>query len=268
MDSEDKAIIDQAGILVGNYAVNTLRSILRNYVGSRALGFSGDNDMYSLYSQVGMKINDSRRIDFDRDLFKQELNTNPDEIVKLFSANKAGSLDNNDFIYMSGTGDTKAGNYEFKVEYNASGDLSYVEYKDRTTGITYNSIGNKDIRINATDGNFTVFAGGARGVAITGAGVPTPGSTHSFSLSIKDGKAKTFEEDLKTLFDENTGLTKVLEKNYEDIIKNIDKRIDREMMRVEQVKKRLELRFATLETNMQNWNGQMERLQQQLAQLQ
>ena len=265
LNDEEKADITQAGVLVGNYAVNMLRSALRSFVGTRASGFDADNDMYSLLNQIGIRSNDNRRLDFDRDGFKRALNANPEEVIQLLSADCNGYLDNNAFIYMSGTNDTQAGLYDFKVEYDSADNIIGVSYEDKTTGKTYTSVGNTDIRISADKQSFTVFAGSARGVAIQGV---SPGTgEHLFTLSVKDGKAKSFDEEINRLFDEHTGLTKVLEKNYENIIRNIDVRIDREYLRVLQVKSRLERRFANLEVNMQNYNGQMERLQQQLAQL-
>ena len=265
LDSEEKAVISQAGVMTGNYAVNMLRSALRGFVGSRASGFSGDDDVYSLLTQVGMESSTNGRIDFDRDEFKRALNTNPDDVIKLFSAQRDGSLDNNNFIYIAGTNDTQSGIYDFTVNYDASGNISFVSYLDKTTGKTYSTNNPSEIRISTDGKNFTVFGGGARGAAIQGVG--DLNGSQTFTLTVKDGKALSIDDELKRLFDENTGLTKVLEKNYENIIRNIDVRIDREMMRVDQIRKRLEMRFANLEVHMQNWNGQMERLQQQIAQL-
>jgi flagellar hook-associated protein 2 len=264
LNDEGESDIRQAGILVGNYAVNILRSNLRKFIGGRASGFHPDNDVHSLLTQVGLSSNDqSRRLDFDRDMFRNELNRNAESVIKLFSANREGYLDNNDFIYMSGTNDTKSGIYDFNVEYSEPNVISRVTYFDRATGITYTS-DNDDIRISADRRNFTVFAGGARGAAIMGVNAD---GENSFTMTIKDGKAKTFDEDLNKLFDPNTGITKVLERNYENIIRNIDKRIDRENMRLVQVRKRLEMRFANLEVRMSQWNGQMDRLQQQIRSL-
>jgi len=266
LDSEGKSDIDQAGVLTGNYAVNMLRSSLRGFVGSRASGFSADNDIYSLLTQVGLSSSTNGRINFEREEFKRALNENPEDLIKLFSAQREGSLDNNNFIYIAGTNDTKSGIYDFNVNYDPLGNITFVSYKDKVTGKTYTSTGNTDIRISENGKTFTVFAGSARGAAIQTVG--NNSTVETFSLTVKDGKSLSFDEELKKLFDENSGITKVLEKNYENIIRNIDVRIDREMMRVEQVRKRLEKRFANLEVNMQNWNGQMERLQQQLGQLQ
>jgi flagellar hook-associated protein 2 len=265
LDEEGRANINSAGILTGNYAINILRSNLRKFIGGRAAGFNPEVDSHSLLSQVGLVSNHmTRRLDFDRDEFIRELNTNADSVIKLFSANREGHLDNNDFIYMSGTNDTKSGIYDFKVEYSDVNVISRVTYTDRATGITYSSEGNRDIRISADGKNFTVFGGGARGAAIMGVNVD---GDHTFTMTVKDGKAKTFEEDLDKLFDSQTGITKVLERNYESIIRNIDKRIDRENMRLVQIRKRLEMRFANLEVNMSMWNGQMDRLQAQMGSL-
>lgn len=270
LDDKGEANIDAAGVLVGNYAVNILRGNLRKFIGERGKGFDPDTDPYSLLTQIGLSSNDNKRIDFDREIFKSELNGNPQAVIDLFSANKVGSIDNNNLIYMSGTNDTKAGLYDFTVNYKSDGmggyldEIESVYYTDRSTGITYNSLENKDIRVSSDKKSFTVFSGGARGVAILNA---SGTGTENFSLRVKEGRARSFDDEIERLFHEETGLTKVLERNYENIIRNIDKRIDRENMRLLQVKKRLEMRFANLEVNMSNWNGQMERLQQQMRSL-
>ena len=267
LDAEGQSDINAAGILTGNYAVNMLRSALRRFIGIRAVGFDADRDVFSLLTQVGIRSNDQRRIDFDRDEFRNALNSNPEALIKLFSADGEGALDNNNFIFRSGTSETRAGIHRFSVEYNDLGQISRVSYTD-STGQTFSSDNPSEIRISSDNPNvFTVMAGSARGAAIEAVAGMNPNTTQTFNLTVKDGKGKTFHEELNRLFDENTGLTKVIERNYELIIRNIDRRIDRENMRVLQVKRRLEMRFARLEVNMSIWNGQMERLQQQLRSL-
>lgn len=270
LNEDNEADIDSAGVLVGNYAVNILKSTLRTYIGERADGFDADSDTYSLLTQVGLSTNDSNRLEFDIDVFKTELNENPSEVIQLFSADKVGSIDNNNLIYMSGTSETKAGIYDFTVNYVEDGfggytdEIASVSYTDKNTGITYDSTDNKDIRIATDKKSFTVFGGSARGVAILNV---SGSATEEFTLAVKQGKAISFDEELTRLFDDDTGLTKILEKNYETIIENIDRRIEREESRVLQVKKRLELKFANLEVNLSNWNSQMESLQSQISSL-
>ncbi len=270
LNEEQEADINAAGILVGNYAVNMLKSSLRTYIGERGNGFDADKDMYSLLTQVGLGSGDKSRLEFDREVFINELNKDPSAVVQLFSADKVGTIDNNNLIYMSGTNETKAGIYDFTVNYVEDGmggytdQIASVSYTDKNTGKSYSSTGNKDIRIAADKKSFTVFSGGARGVAILNV---SGTASEKLSLTVKEGKAISLDKEIDRLFDDETGITKILEKNYETIIKNIDRRIEREESRVLQVKRRLELRFANLEVNLSNWNSQMQSLQSQMTSL-
>lgn len=264
LNENSEAVIDEAGVLVGNYAVNIVKSKLKTYVGQRGNGFDAVNDDYSLLTQVGLSTASDNTMEFDRELFIQKLNESPDEIIDLFSADSVGSVDNATFIYNSGLSTTKAGNYEISADFT-NDELTFVKYRKVGSDTWYTSTGNSDIKISADKSYFTIFAGDARGVMISTANGGN--STQTTTLNIKEGKARTFENEMDILFDENEGTTKVLINNYESIIKNIDKRIDRENMRLEQVKSRLEDRFARLETNMQTLNSQMSRLQSQISSL-
>ena len=274
LDEEGDANMHAAGVLVGNYAVNMLRSALRAFIGSRAEGFNSDTDTYSLLTQIGLNSNHvTKRLEFDRDEFKAQLNSNERDVVRLFAADSETSLNTRGFSIepaILGLSNYQSGNYDFNVDYNADGTLSHVSMFDPSTGETYTSddfLTQRQIRIAEDGKSFSIHVGGLRNMIINNVQLSASSQVDMFTLTVKDGKAKSFDNEINKLFDETTGITKVLEKNYESIIKNIDKRIEREYMRVLQVKKRLELRFARLEVNMGNWNGQMERLQQQMRQL-
>jgi len=255
-------VIDKGGILVGNYGVNIVKTRLKTFIGQRANGFDSVNDDISLLTQVGITTGSDNLIDFDREAFMQQLNENPDDVINLFSADNMGVTDNATFNYASGLSTTKAGEYEIEATFNDN-DLSFVKYRKKGDSTWYTSTGNKDIKISEDKSYFTIFNGDARGVMINTANGGT--GTQTTVMNIKEGKSRTFDNDMDILLDDDTGTTKVLTKNYESIIENIDKRIVRENMRLEQIKSRLTERFGRLEASMQELQGQMSRLQSQIA---
>ena len=274
LNEDGEAQMQAAGVLVGNYAVNMLRSALRSFVGGRASGFDADGDMFSLLTQVGLESNHlTRRLDFDRNVFIEALNTNESDVVRLFSADSEASLSTRGFSIepgILGMDNYLPGNYSFDITYTTDNKIASVTMYDPTTNQTYRSgstIEPQEIRISDDGMSFSIHVGGAKNMIINNVQIGIADPVKNFTMTVKDGKAKSFDEEINKLFDETTGITKVLERNYEHIISNIDKRIEREYMRILQVKKRLEIRFARLETNMANWNGQMERLQQQIRSL-
>jgi len=262
LDEDSEAVIDKGGILVGNYGVNIVKTRLKTFIGQRANGFDSVNDDISLLTQVGITTGSDNLIDFDREAFMQQLNENPDDVINLFSADNMGVTDNATFNYASGLSTTKAGEYEIEATFNDN-DLSFVKYRKKGDSTWYTSTGNKDIKISEDKSYFTIFNGDARGVMINTANGGT--GTQTTVMNIKEGKSRTFDNDMDILLDDDTGTTKVLTKNYESIIENIDKRIVRENMRLEQIKSRLTERFGRLEASMQELQGQMSRLQSQIA---
>ncbi len=264
LDEKDEASTEDSGILVGNYGVNIVKSKLRSYIGERAVGFDSDEDTYSLLTQVGLTSGDDKRLAFDREAFIDALNDNPDKVVELFSADKIGSTDNSIFTYTAGLSTTKAGTYEVETVFE-NDEIKTVRYRKKGDSTWYDSTKNKDVKISTDKTYFTIFGGDARGAMISTANGGT--GTQTMEFRVKEGRAQTFENQMDELFDNTEGITKVLTNNYEGIIKNIDKRIDRENRRLVQVTSRLQEKFARLETNMQNLNGQMSRLQSQLSSL-
>ncbi|HOQ79528.1 MAG TPA: flagellar filament capping protein FliD [Candidatus Cloacimonadota bacterium] len=263
LNEKNEAVSDKGGVLVGNYAVNIVKNQLKTFIGERAVGFDGNEDL-SLLTQVGIKTGENNKVEFDRSEFLKILNENPDAVVNLFSADNIGTTDNSTFHYTSHLSTTKPGVYEMEAEFE-NGEIKFVKYRKVGENKWYTSEGNKDIKISEDKSYFTIFGGDARGVMITAVDGGT--STQKTTMSIREGKAKTFDKEMDILLDEDTGTTKVLTKNYENIIKSIDKRIARENMRLEQVRSRLSNRFARLEANMQQLQGQMNRLQSQIESL-
>ncbi|MCB5249822.1 MAG: flagellar filament capping protein FliD [Candidatus Cloacimonetes bacterium] len=260
LNENDEAVTEKGGILVGNYAVNIVKDKLKTFIGERAIGFDGNEDL-SLFTQIGIKTGDKNKIEFDRDAFIKELSTNPDAVINLFSADNIGSTDNSTFHYTSHLSTTKAGVYEIEAEFD-NGEIKSVKYRKQGSNQWFTSDDNKDIKISEDKSYFTIFGGDARGVMVSAIDGGT--GIQKTTMSIREGKAKTFDREMDILLDEDTGTTKVLTKNYEGIIKNIDKRIERENMRLVQIRSRLTNRFARLEANMQQLQGQMNRLQSQI----
>jgi flagellar hook-associated protein 2 len=280
LDENNEAVTDASGVLVGNYGVNMLRGIMRNFIAMRATGFHQDHNLLFLLPQVGVRSPSrylgmgvtgadrnlgNRGIEFDRDLFREVLNRNPNDVISLWTADRQPAISNSNFNFISGTSTTQAGIYRFTVRRDDENSVPMIEYHCSVTNQTFSSE-NGDIIYG--NGTFTIINGGARGAAIQIAGNLGPGATETnFTLQIKDGQAKTFNAELERLFHPETGITNIIKNNYESIIRTLEQRIDRENQRVLQVQRRLEMRFSRLEVNMSIWNGQMDRVQAQVSSL-
>jgi flagellar capping protein FliD len=81
------------------------------------------------------------------------------------------------------------------------------------------------------------------------------------------GVASRLLEKLEKLTDSETGIANVLYKNYEGIIKNIDKKIEQEEKRIAMVRQRYEEKFARLEALLAQLEGQSTAVESQIANL-
>jgi flagellar hook-associated protein 2 len=253
VDENDEAVSGKSGILVGNYGVTMVEGEMMSFIGRRPTGFNANEDLL-LLPQLGLSTGDKGLLEFDEDVFKDKLNEDADEVVNFFTADKIGSTTNNEISFSSATGLTEAGIYNYSIEVNAAGEATSARYwKDGET-----SADGWDLAISS-DGKFaTATSGDAKGMALQVVG----GSNQTYNgvVSIKQGKAHEYDETVDKLIDEDEGTIKVLLKNYEDIITNIDNKIENELDRVKQVEKRLKAQFARLEVTMQETNSQMQRL--------
>lgn len=260
LNDNDEAKTSESGALVGNYGVNMTKSALKTFIGSSAIAFDSDVDGYSIFPQIGISTNADGSIAFDEELFKQELGKNPDQVVALFTANKAGITNNNAISYLSGTGLTKEGKYQVHATFDSATHLVTSGYYTEEGSSTQYAMS-----VSADGLYLTAKTGNAKGMAIQG--VWNGNTSETALVRIRKGKAQEFDTKMNELFDDDSGITKVLEKNYESIMKNIDKRIDRELLRVEQVKTRLEEKFSRLEVNMQKASSLSDKISSQISSL-
>ncbi len=255
-DNNGEASTDESGVLVGNYAVTMVKDALKSFIGRTAIGFNGSNDPYTLLPQIGLFTNATNQLELDVTKFKEEMAKNPDKVVELFSAAKIGVTDNSNLSYLSGTDLTQGGEYD--VESSIVGGVLSGRYRKVGDDTWYT--------LKSGEGKYLTFmTGDAKGAALVMN--TTADGTYNTTLRIKEGKSQEYYKKMDTLLDDDTGIIKVLEKNYEDIMKNIDKKIERELSRVETVKNRLEAKYAKLEVTIQNYNSMSERIKSQIGSL-
>lgn len=259
LDEQGEADTSQSGVLVGNYVINILENNLRSFISSPAIGFKDSVDDYTILPQVGVSTDFNGNLEIDEELLRQELSDNPDGVADLFTNNKQVVSNSTYFSHYSSTSSTNEGEYVFEANFDGGGNLTGGRYRKENESTWYT--------LTEEDGKYlTASKGDAKGIAmhVTWDGSST---TQTSDVRIKYGKAREFYRDFDELLDEDEGITKVLIDNYENIMENIDKRIERELDRVKQVEARLKAKYANMEVTLQEQNSQMERLQQTIASL-
>ncbi len=260
-DDEGEAESDESGELVGNYGVYSVESDMKLFIASRAEGFQDGLDEFILLPQIGISTGDNSQLEVDEEALMDALNNNPEAVVSLFSDDNVGVVSGANVAYAGGTSSTEPGYYHFKINVDGSGEATSATYwEDGDT-----EADGWTMKIDSSGKFATATSGSAKGMAlqITG-GVST---TLEGTVRIRQGKAKEFEELKEKISNSESGTLKVLTKNYENIMDNIDVKIERELRRVEMVEKREKNRYARLEVTIQSYNSQMESLQSELAKL-
>ncbi|MCD4829190.1 MAG: flagellar filament capping protein FliD [Candidatus Cloacimonetes bacterium] len=262
LDDDGEAEIENAGAMAGNYGIFAIESKLKNFMVSRAEAFEDGIDPYILLAQVGITTTDDGLLDLDQETLADAIGEDADALVGLFTADKEGVTTHAHVSYDSGTGVTQPGEYHFKIVVDAAGlATSGVYWKDGET-----EADGRALTVDGTGKFLTATTGDAKGMALQVSGLVTS-DTLEGTVRIKEGKAHEFDDMMDAMLNLQDGTIKVLTRSYENIMENIDIKIERELKRVQMVENRYRARFANLEVTLSNYNSQMESLQSELAKL-
>lgn len=249
----------ESGILLGNYAMEIVKSAL-NYIGTgNAPGFKDPNDPYLNLGKIGITTDSDETSDtfgqlvIDDSALTAAINDNPDGVANLMSA------------YFRGVSDDTTGN---------------ITYYSSLPGITQPGIYN----VTATVAGGVITGGTINGHAATISGDTLTGQngfdeyglavkinladgSYSGAVRLQMGKNGQFSDKLDDLLSASSGPVNILINNYQDIIDGIDAKIEAETRRVEGVQKRLREQFARVDAILSTLNQQSQYLSTQLKNL-
>lgn len=258
--------VDEEGegsVLTGNYGIDIISQRLKNITAEMGLGFIPWNedtltgDKYCALSTLGIMTDAEEAsttygmLTIDYETLYDALDSDPDAVAALFSAEPTGVSQSPDFTALSIIeGTTAAGLY----------DVSVVSDGTQITSATINGE-----PASISGWQITGMSGDALGMAIrldnTAAG------TYDGQVAVQVGKTTEIIEELEALtkpFNEFTfegGPLAVLQNNYKDIMRSIDSKIDFENERIKKMEANLRLKFSRLDALL----GQYDLRQGQLA---
>jgi len=249
----------EAGLLLGNYGVQIVKSELAAIATGNAAGFQDPQDSYINFGQIGITTDADETSDtfgqllVDEDKLSAALVADPVGVASLLAASFQGvsdDLSGNITYYSSIPGITKAGAYEVTatvaggvlVSGTINGHAATVDGNTLTGAAGYGEYG-LAVQVNLTDG------------------------THTGTVRLKLGVSGEFSEKLDDLLSASSGPINILVDNYQEIIDNIDGKIAREARRVEVYRQRLIEQFARLESVLTQLNAQANYLDSQIQKL-
>ncbi|UTF50487.1 flagellar filament capping protein FliD [Desulfomicrobium sp. ZS1] len=256
-------------LLTGNYGMQMIQQKLKNILAEKGVGFDYDLDSIVSLGSVGITTDTSQGsptfglLLFDSGAFTAALNTDPDAVARLFSADYYPStkemvdgvaVESSNFNFESAIkGVTQAGEYSVNYTVGASGDITSASINGYPASIDGTKI------VAQGDGN------AARGLSLEIINL-TAGS-YSGTVQIKSGKTQELIDELKRLTDATTGTLEVLKDNYQDIMDSIDNKIAYEERRLALLEKNLRLRFAKLEAVLGTYNNISTQISSQISSL-
>lgn len=274
--------MQKGSLLTGNYGIQLIASRLKQGVAGSATGFeyradpavSDYGDVFNSLSQIGIMTNSDpankmygmleiKQFADDKGgmTFLQALEKDPEAVAELFAAKDQGKSHSPSFGYNSHpSGITKPGSYEVTYKKEADGSITgtingmpAVYYED-TKQLGLMSSGNA-----------------ASGLLVDIYDLPqNAGDSFTGTVSIREGKINELLNMLdgeEGILNKQKGSLGILERNYNSIIDNIDKKITREDERLSKWEQTMILKFSRLEATLARYNSIQEGLKSQLEQL-
>ncbi len=252
----------EAGILQGNYAAQFVEYDIIRLTTSPAVGFKSINSInppqgterYISLSEIGIKTGDDKKLEIDDAKLDEALQNHIDDVALLFSADDVGRNDSSTdkITYDSHVKNlTEPGTYQVEVTINGG-------------TITSAKINGHDATIS---GNYVVGKSGNPEAGLQLLVDTSTDGTYSAEIRLLRGITNSLDERLTDILKEKTGPLNVLIDNYNDIIANMDKKIIREEIRIENLKNRLIQQFTAMENMINQYNAQSQYLMANIGKL-
>jgi len=264
----------KGSVMTGNYGVQLVKSNLEQTVASMPPGFlyyseaSNAGDLYTALSQVGILTDASEGsptrglLVMDEDILSDALKNNVEAVSQLFAADHVGA----EVVY--DPDGTKAGcfSYYSHISNISKAGVYEVAYSVNSSGSIYNAtIGGKPATIDNSQGYITAADGDAKGICIKVNDL-IPGD-YAGKVRLKQGKNGELVDMLGEYLNKDTGPLNIIENNYNDIIRNIDKKISYEERRLDRMSTQLRLKFARLDALLGQYDQQTKSLESQIKKL-
>jgi len=254
---------DTAGILLGNYAVDTMKNRLNEIIYSKPSGFRDGYDTYIILAQIGIYTDTESGSDtegkliIDEEALDEALANDSQAVSNIFSEYFTGRSAHEKLVY-EGYIDTitEAGTYEIKF---TAGSPPSGHMRLKGTAEWHDAVWES--------GSETLT--GDYGYPEAGLVVKITDTSVSFTgeIDLKRGIAGDLKTELDLLTDSEDGPLAVLERNYQDIIDSAQNKIEREEKRISLLEERLKERYARLEQLLSELNGQSEYISNRVAAL-
>jgi flagellar capping protein FliD len=244
------------GVLMGDYVVSTINSMIRSPFYVQTNGFVVDIDTFLTPGQIGLELDRDGLLSLDSSAFDEAIAEDYPAVLAIIGADKTGSSDSNTIkFYSAGSNYTTAGTYNVQVV--VSGGII------TSAGIKLSSESSyRDMTIdgNIVTGNSAFDDNGDPVYPENGLQLSvdlSQNGTFTATVRVKQGFAGTLEDALDRTLKATTGSIQIDQEHVQDQIEILQDKIELEEYRLTQREERLITRFALLEKTLTLLQNQM-----------
>jgi flagellar hook-associated protein 2 len=249
----------KAGILMGDYTVETVENQLYTSLVNNAKGFLSNIDEYISPSQLGLSVDSTGQLSLDSNILNTAISDNYLGVLALLGADKTGTSSSNTIgFYSANANYTTAGEYNIKVTVSGGkvtsakikmSDESDSSWRDMT--ISGNTVtGNNTFD---SDNGYPVYNENGLQLSIN----TSKDDDYTATIDVKQGFAGALNDALSAATKGTTGSVDIDSNSIQDEIDSLNDRISEETTRLAAEKDRLTTQYADLEATLTQLKSQL-----------
>ena len=236
----------EAGLLIGDMTIRSLRSVLRLPLIEQTNGFVAGNDSFLMPGQIGIELDQDGMLSLDSTVFDEALAENYTGLLDLIGADKSGSSTNDTIqFYNASSSYTAGGTYDVEVTVSGGAITSARIKADYES--TYR---NATIAGNIITGDNAFSQSGEPLYPENGLQLSVDVSqdgVFTATVRVKQGFAGALDDALNRILKSSTGLLTLDQESVDTRIENLEDDIENEEERLSRREERLMLKYARLE---------------------
>ena len=222
----DAAAKKPGGALFGD---GTLRGIKSSLTKALLTKVSGVDSNFSTLGMIGISLDKNGKLSIDDDDLQGYLETNFEDVQKLFAMNWSST--NSNLTYLSQSTSTQVGTYNIQITGVSPVQGYFVNSGDAS----------------GTGETLTGQSGNAKGLVVRYSGTAT-GAVGSMTLTY--GIAELLDRQLYSIADSTYGFISDKEETIQETISNYDRQISKMQARIDRKMEEMEARFIMMETTL------------------
>ena len=246
----------EAGILMGDYTVSSIKSQIRTPLIAQTSGFIEDIDSFLIPAQIGFEVDKDGVLSLDMNVFDKAIAEDYMSVLALIGADKTGSSNSNRIEYYGASSKyTTAGSYDVQVTVSGGAITSArIKLAGETTYRNATFSGNIITGVSTFDDNGDpINPENSLQLSVD----LSQDGTFNASVRVKQGFAGAMGDSLDKILKTKSGSIQIDQENIKDQIESLDDRIELENYRLEKKQEHLTERYARLEKTLTLLQNQM-----------